>query len=66
MRSAILLLSTWDLLAKNGVEFIPDLDPLQTSIPLSGTEQIAVGQPDDWFAASANNLDIDGNGNLDF
>ncbi len=53
-------------LSKNGFEFIPDLDPLQTSIPLSGTEQLAVGQSDDWFAASANNLDIDGNDTLDF
>jgi hypothetical protein len=53
-------------LNKNGFVFTPGIDLFQTTIPLNGTEQLAVGQTDDWFAASANNLDVDGNGTLDF
>ncbi|MCX7743737.1 MAG: hypothetical protein N2167_04140 [Flavobacteriales bacterium] len=53
-------------LNKDGFVFTPNIDILQTTIPLNGTEQLAVGQTDDWFAASANNLDVDGNGTLDF
>ncbi|MCS6935308.1 MAG: hypothetical protein NZM35_09200 [Chitinophagales bacterium] len=54
------------LLSKNGSTFIPENNLLQTSIPLTPEEKQVVGQSDDWFTASARNMDIDGNGKLDF